>query len=52
MRDSIIYLVLTGGAITAADISGLFTYARAAEVAACIARNIDFQHLSVLSICY
>lgn len=52
MRDFIISLVLTGGAITAADLSGLFTYGHAAKVAACIARNIDFENLRAISICF
>jgi hypothetical protein len=51
MRYLIIALLLVG-AITAADLSGLFTYEHAAKAAACIARNVDTENLRVLSVCF
>lgn len=51
MRDLIIALLLVGG-VTAADLSGFFTYEHAAKVTACLVRNIDTQNVRVLSICF
>jgi hypothetical protein len=51
MRDLIIALLLVCG-LTAADVSGLFTYEHAAKAAACITRNIDTENLRVLLICF
>jgi hypothetical protein len=51
MRYLIITLLLVGG-VTAAVVSGVFTYEHAAKAAACIARNVDTGNLSALRICF